>query len=155
MRIDELKRIAEENDYELVDHYVCGELILSRREEKYGDVINTINISKITKGYIAINNTFSDSLDLKMFKASIEFAETSIEDREEEKKFLIQHKFLVSVGSNPVNLVKYKDKNNYRAIRCLFDNQFYQVHFTLKEIEDIKKKFDTDLNDFELVEVEE
>lgn len=29
------------------------------------------------------------------------------------------------------------------------------LKFTLKEIEEIKKKFDTDLKDFELVEVEE
>lgn len=114
MRIDELKRIAKENDYELIDDYVCGELILSRREEKYGDIINTITISKITEGYIAINNTFCDSVDLKMFKASIEFAETSIEDREEEK--------------------------------------YYLVKFSKKEIEEIKKKFDTDLKYFELVE---
>lgn len=117
MRIDELKRIAKENDYELIDDYVCGELILSRREEKYGDIINTITISKITEGYIAINNTFCDSVDLKMFKASIEFAETSIEDREEEK--------------------------------------YYLVKFSKKEIEEIKKKFDTDLKYFELVEVKE
>lgn len=155
MKIDELKRIAKENDYELTDHHICGELILSRREEKYGDVINTITISKITKGYIAINNTFSDSKDLKMFKASIEFAETPIEDREEEKKFWIQHKFMVSKNLLPVNLVWNKLKDAYRSINLKVDNHIYQAQFTFKEYEGIKKKLNTDLKDFELVEVKE
>ena len=34
-------------------------------------------------------------------------------------------------------------------------NDDYDLKFTLKEIEEIKEKFDTDLTDFELVEVEE
>lgn len=53
----------------------------------------------------------------KLFDLLIEYAKTPIEDREEEK--------------------------------------YYLVKFTLKEIEEIKKKFNTDLKDFELVEVEE
>lgn len=32
---------------------------------------------------------------------------------------------------------------------------YVKTKFTLKEIEEIKKKFDTDLADFEMVEVEE
>ena len=35
------------------------------------------------------------------------------------------------------------------------ENNGYKTTFTLKEIEEIKKKFDTDLADFELVEVKE
>ena len=150
MRIDELKRIAEENDYKFHDEY--GLITISRISLDYE---NIVEIDKDKLNCLWIHNSCCDDKDLKTIKAAIEYAETDPEDREEEKKFLIQHKFLVSVGSNPVNLVKYKDKNNYRAIRCLFDNQFYQAHFTLKEIEEIKKKFDTDLKDFELVELVE
>ena len=35
------------------------------------------------------------------------------------------------------------------------EEKYYLVKFSEKEIEEIKKKFDTDLKDFELVEVEE
>lgn len=152
MKINELKRIAEENDYELTDHHICGELRLSRREEKYGDVINTITISKITKGYIAINNTFSDSKDLKMLKASIEFAETSIEDREEEKKFYLRHRWL---ECNEADYLNFEISGNYYGLNSKRDVSWAKTKFTLKEIEKIKAKFDTDLKDFELVEVEE
>ena len=91
----------------------------------------------------------------KLFDLLIEYAKTPIEDREEEKKFWIQHKFMVSKGSNPVNLVWNKTKNIYRPVRCLFDNPTYQAQFTFKEYEEIKKKLNTDLADFELVEVVE
>lgn len=152
MRINKLKKIAEENDYELTDHHVCGELILSRREEKYGDVINTITISKITKGYIAINNMFCDSMDLKMFKASIEFAETSIEDREEEKKFYLEHRYFKCTNGDSRYFQIY-GPDGKPWLNAMYSVMGYKKQFTLKEIEEIKKKFDTDLKDFELVEV--
>ena len=124
MRIDELKRIAEENDYNLTDVYVFGEFRLSRRVDKHGDIINKITISKISEGVISIKNTWCDDKDLNMIKASIEFSETLPQDREEEKKFYLRS--------------RWEDKQ-----------------FTFKEIEEMKEKFDTDLKDFELVEVEE
>lgn len=155
MKINELKRIAEENDYESTDHHICGELILSRREEKYGDVINTITISKITKGYIAINNTFSDSKDLKMFKASIEFAETPIEDREEEKKFYAKHRHLVDFFTYDPVYLNYDARNKKIYVYDKKQTDLIQTQFTLKEYEEIKKKFNTDLADFELIEVKD
>lgn len=53
----------------------------------------------------------------KLFDLIVEYAKTPIEERKEEK--------------------------------------YYLVKFSEKEIEEIKKKFDTDLKDFELIEVEE
>lgn len=124
MRIDELKKIAEENDYELTDVYVFGEFRLSRRVGKHGDIINKITISKISEGVISIKNTWCDDKDLNMIKASIEFSETLPQDREEERKFYLK-------------------------------NRWENKQLTLKEIEAIKEKFNTDLTDFLLVEVEE
>lgn len=89
----------------------------------------------------------------KLFDIIVEYAKTPIEDREEEKKFWIQHKYLVSKASNPVYMVRNKLKDVYRLINCKVDNPTYQAQFTLKEIEEIKKKLNTDLKDFELVEV--
>lgn len=90
-----------------------------------------------------------------LFALIFQYAATPIKDREEEKKFLIKHKYLVSKAICPVNLARNKEKNIYRLINCKVDNLVYQVQFTEKEIEEIKEKFDTDLKDFELVEVEE
>lgn len=91
----------------------------------------------------------------ELFDLLVEYARTPIEDREEEKKFLIQHKYLVSKAFYPVCMVWHKLKDVYRPINCRVDNHIYKAQFTLKEIEEIKKKLNTDLADFELVEVEE
>lgn len=89
-----------------------------------------------------------------LFALIFQYAVTPIKDRKEEKKFLIKHKYLVSKAICQVNLAKNKEKNVYRVINCKVDNLVYQVQFTKKEIEEIKEKLDTDLKDFELVEVE-
>ena len=91
----------------------------------------------------------------ELYKLCFEYTSTPVEDREEEKKFLIQHKYLVSKAICQVNLAKNKEKNVYRLINCKIDNLVYQVQFTLNEIEEIKEKLNTDLSDFEMVEVEE
>ena len=89
-----------------------------------------------------------------LFALIFQYVITPIKDREEEKKFLIKHKYLVSKAICPVNLARNKGKNVYRVINCKADNLVYQVQFTEKEIEEIKEKFNTDLSDFEIVEVE-
>lgn len=90
-----------------------------------------------------------------LFALIFQYAVTPIEDREKEEKFLIQHKYLVSKSFYPVCMVWHKSKDVYRVINCKVDNLVYQVQFTLNEIEEIKQKLNTDLADFELVEVED
>lgn len=88
----------------------------------------------------------------KLFDIIVEYAKTPIEDREEEKKFYLKHRYFKFYNGSSkylgMDLVKDKpdlcSKITYRWVK----NQF-----TLKEIEEIKEKFNTDLADFELVEV--
>lgn len=97
----------------------------------------------------------------KLYKLCFEYANTPVKDREEEKKFYLRHKYLTyngisdSKGKGYLNI----NLNNLNKVNALFiDNKTkyddFQTEFTLKEIEEIKKKFDTDLADFEMVEVE-
>lgn len=90
----------------------------------------------------------------KLFDLIVEYAKTPIEDREEEKKFYSRHRyFRFDNGSSKylgMDLLKYKpdlySKITYRWVK----NQF-----TEKEIDEIKEKFNTDLADFEMIEVED
>ena len=91
----------------------------------------------------------------ELYKVCFEYANTPVMDREEEKKFLIKHKYLVSKNLLPVNLAWNKLKDVYRSINLKVDNHIYQAQFTFKEYEEIKKKLNTDLADYELVEVED
>lgn len=148
MKIYELKRIAAENDYEYkfdIDHEFTN--------KNNGNYV-TINSVCENSIWTSIRDWCSDE-DFNMIKAAVEFAETPPDEREEEKKFWIQHNFMVSKNLLPVNLVWNKIKDAYRSINLKVDNHIYQAQFTFKEYEGIKKKLNTDLKDFELVEVKE
>ncbi|MDU7164200.1 MAG: hypothetical protein E6296_06635 [Anaerococcus vaginalis] len=155
MKISELKTIAKENDYELKEEKEIEQITLERKVTFDGFISNVITISLIKKNLIFIKSKHCDNKDFNMIKAAVEFAETPIKDREEEKKFWIQHKFMVSKNLLPVNLVWNKLKDVYRSINLKVDSHIYQAQFTFKEYEEIKKKLNTDLKDFELVEVKE
>ena len=88
----------------------------------------------------------------ELYELCFEYAQTPVEDRKEEKKFYLEHRWL--------NL----DTDNYLHLdvddgSCMLDDNeefsYTKIKLTKKEIKEIKKKFNTDLADFELVEVEE
>lgn len=90
----------------------------------------------------------------KLFDLLIEYARTPIEDREEEKKFYLRHRWIVNSAAGEGYLNWFLHDDIMRLSSTLQDSSA-KTQFTLKEIEKIKEKFDTDLADFELVEVEE
>lgn len=147
MRIDELKRIAKENDYELTKSDVHYKLT-----HKYCD--NYISINGVYKNRLWISIPFfCDHRDFNMIKAAVEFAETPIDDREEEKKFYLKHKYFKHWDDVQYFTFDYIHKCAY--LNCKLSICQAMQQFTLKEIEELKEKFDADLADFELVEVKE
>lgn len=84
MRIDELKRIVEENGYKLIDNglviFIYGYSHGSTDEFK-----TEIRISKLRNKDISIETgVYCEEEEFNVIKASVAFAETSPEDREEE-----------------------------------------------------------------------
>lgn len=148
MRINELKKIAEENGYVLTRPFDNYKLERNNRE-------NYITISGDCENKIWISNIrCCDDKDFKMIKAAVKFAETPIEDREEEKKFYLEHRYF----KYPDGSSKYFTYNRFSdtpSLGCIYFEDIDNAKFTLKEIEEIKEKFDTDLKDFELVEVKD
>lgn len=91
----------------------------------------------------------------ELYKLCFEYACTPVEDREEEKKYYLRHRWLTEGGF--YRFVKHHTKaygKKYELASWTFGDTS-DMQYTLKEIEEIKKKFDTDLKDFELVEVED
>lgn len=90
----------------------------------------------------------------KLFDLIVEYAKTPIEDREEEKKFYLWHKYSrFDNGSRKylgMDLLKYKPDSCSKITYRWMKNQF-----TEKEIDEIKEKFNTDLKDFEKTEVKD
>lgn len=100
--------------------------------------------------------TFSDNLieceKEKVFVLLTKLAETDPQDREEEKKYYLKHKWISYTGRQYLNLYINENKCSIDT-KCSFDN--IKTQFTLEEINEIKRKFNTNLEDFELIEVVE
>ena len=155
MKIDELKRIAKENDYKLENKHNQLEHKLEFRRNTGGleDILNQIAIREGIENRIFFNINYCNEKDLNMIKASIEYAETPLEDREEEKKFYLKHRWMD--GENEANYLNFVISGFYYTLNTKPEASWAKTKFTINEIEDIKKKLGTDLDDFELVEVEE
>lgn len=148
MRIEELKKIAEENDYEMTD-YIVGLRFTKKDDENY----ITIGSKFKNKIWISIQDWCFEE-DFKMVKAAIEYAETPVDERAEEKKFYLKHRYLAGEYHEELYFTRNPRVGPQQLNIKLFSNVHLQ-QFTLKEIEEIKEEFDTDLADFELVEAEE
>lgn len=89
----------------------------------------------------------------ELYKLCFEYTSTPVEDREEEKKFYLKHRWLKKWGKS--NYVNVELSGNLYSLNDYREMAWVKTKFTLDEIEEIKEKFNTDLADFELVEVEE
>ena len=118
-----------------------------------GNIVNQIAIREGIENRIFFNINYCNEKDLNMIKASLEYAETPPEDREEEKKFYLKHRWLD--GENEANYLNFEISEFYYSLNSKPEASWAKTKFTLKEIEEIKEKFDTDLADFELVEVKD
>lgn len=89
----------------------------------------------------------------EILEALYELSKTPFDEREEEKKYYLKHKFLLS--DNEYNFLNYLSNDDSWDLSSLANCSGYQTKFTQKEIEELKEKYDTTLDDFEIIEVEE
>lgn len=130
-----------------------------KENEFYIDIKNCNRIvADISKLECCLMNTaYPKFNDLKektrrdLLDVIYEFASTPIEERQEEKKYYLRHRFLEIDACNYLNYdYGFQDLNLNDKIQ--FDE--IQTQFTQKEIDEIKEKYNTTLDDFEQIEVE-
>lgn len=88
----------------------------------------------------------SDKNKKNLFEKLVELASTPLEEREEVKRYILKHKWIGAV--------------NFKYLAFVND-EFYDVasytnakKFTIKELKEIKENFQTDLSEFEMIEVD-
>ena len=90
--------------------------------------------------------------DFQLLKKAIELAETPLEEREGEKKYYLKHRFI-----NKYTAVEHI-KRVITGEAILSDRHgdlVLQTKFTKAEIEELKKRFNIDLKDFDFIEAED
>lgn len=119
-----------------------------------GEVIASIN--KLITFQICTDfnawDELCDDLKKQLFDIISKYASTPADEREEEKKFYLRHIWLKPNLTYKNYLNHWIGTSHYWLD---YKNEAAEVktQFTEKEIEEIKEKFNTDLKDFELVEV--
>ncbi len=112
------------------------------KEDEYLMNINYPELKKISRG------------DRKFFiDICYEYTSTPIKEREDEKKYYLKHKWL-KLGEDVGFYLQSGSDVDYFLSRIKEEIDF-KTQFTLEEIAEIKCKFNTKLEDFEMIEVED
>ena len=155
MKTEEFKNKLEEMGFCIADN--AGMLSVYSKHNLNNRVFLVDSITRFRA------DTFSgefESLDNgtkeKLFNLIINYVCTPVEKREEEKKYCLRHKWLYTDECRYL----YKDDYGCILVEKLQPSEdfapFYKpTKFTKEQIEEIKKELNTDLKDFEIVEVEE
>ena len=151
MKTKEFIEKVEELGYLIKDCYVYWQI--RNKENSVVAIVDKNVLFKFSTDFNDWDYILDDDKD-KLLSLIVEFARTAIDDREKEKKFYLKQRWF-KPESIYMNYLNHWTGTNEYWLDYKNETKEVQTQFTLKDIEEIKKKFDTDLADFELVEVEE
>lgn len=112
-------------------------------------------ISRISPYTMSTYTAFGVKHADELLDLCVEYAKTPIEEREEEEKFYLQkiRSFYDNYDEEEAFLT-LDISNNFFMLSDPREYNCYKTRFTQKEIDEIKKKYHTDLSEFKQVEVE-
>lgn len=128
----------------------------------WGDVIRIFEndwfvAMVVTNDMYLLNTDFSSYYSLdeeikkELFDLISEYVKTPIDEREEPRKYYLRYKWI----NADYNYLNYDRRIDVFSIDRILNFNWIKGKFTLEEIDEIKEKYDTKLEDFEIVEVEE
>lgn len=109
--------------------------------------------------YCFIDTKYQGFLDMEkkprqaLFETICEFANTPPEERYDEKRYYLKHKFLYK--STETGYINLDIINGYMILADKNEELSTRTKFTQEEIDGMKKAYNTDLKDFEIIEVKE
>lgn len=89
-----------------------------------------------------------------LFGLIVEYVSTPVDEREEPKKYYLRHRWL-GVKDDEWNYLNCLLSDSDYYLNSHEDTGNIKTQFTRENIEEIKEKYNTDLSDFDIVEVEE
>lgn len=110
--------------------------------------------------YMKFKNSYADwdylSIGDKknLFGLIVEYVSTPVDEREEPKKYYLRHRWL-GVKDDEWNYLNCLLSDSDYYLNSHEDTGNIKTQFTRENIEEIKEKYNTDLSDFDIVEVEE
>ncbi len=123
--------------------------------DSYGEAVGSINLKAKFEIYIDFRdprNKLSEDEREKVYVLLTKLAETDPDDRGEEKKYYLRHKW-IGRKSPSGDYLNYCNNYDEYQMYGKEDGALYTPQFTQAEITEIKERFNTTLEDFEMVEV--
>lgn len=94
----------------------------------------------------------SEEARLEILEALYKLSRTPIDERRKDMEYYLKHRFLIDGYGDAFLTHTKSDDAWFLSDEGHFGN--YQTQFTQDEIDEIKKKYNTDLKDFEIIEVD-
>lgn len=151
MKTKEFTKKVEELGFEALERQYLIEI----SSEVYG-IVATVGLDKVLSVYTTWVgwDLLPKIQKVKLFDLLLQYARTPVEKREEEKKYYLRHRWLgrcdedvyLSFAPFPKLFFLHSTHEDVEGVR---------TNFSLEAIEHIKEDYDTDLGDYEMVEVEE
>lgn len=153
MRIDELKRIATNNNFSLVEDIFTISLYWMGVNNPFEIVINKKRVGDV----VIVDDLFDNRKVENMVRAAKAFSNTPLPDRQEIKKYTYKHESLKTKGNSFTYLaIRQRPSISYPTLQGSdVDIHEYKVEFTDKEIEEYKKEFGINLDHYIKEEVKQ
>ena len=144
MKYKEFREYLKGTDFELIEDDVLIQVNT--------DGLGCVKIAKNTHRQIILPFAVEEPEQFELIRNALELAETPLSEREEEKRCYLKHRFInFYSGLGYINLSISEEV----MLNNRYEDQIFKTKFTKAEVEELKAKFNTDLNDFELIEVED
>ena len=114
--------------------------------------INLKEKFRINTNFWAFKNELTEDEKEKIYFLLTKLAETDPEEREEKQKYLLKHKWF---DDSLCAYINYCIPNDSFNLNTKSNNEEFKTQFTQAEIDEIKERFNTNLEDFERILVED
>lgn len=136
---NELKKIGFKLEQTAYDYYIKNKknVIIACIDDNYR-YLYTLYAEDFTK--------LQPKIQKRLFELIIQIVKTPIKNRVEQK-YLLKHKFLFE----SLTYLNYNSRLNKLILADKYQTDYCQTKFTKDEIKNLKKKFNTKFEDFELL----
>lgn len=151
MKTKEFIKRIEELGYLIKDCYVYWQI--RNKENSVVAIVDKNVLFKFSTDFNAWDYILDDDKN-KLLSLIVEFTKTPAKYREEEKRYYLKHRyFRIAGGGSGFFTIENASGLSFLKYKTNLDH--YSQKFTEKEIEELKEKLNTNLDGFEMVEVEE
>lgn len=150
------KEVIEELEKMNLRTEICrGRLIVIHNDGEYVASVSLVRRFEASVDFRGFRRSLSENERTAVYFFVTRLAATDLGDRGEEQKYYLEHKWLDDNHYNVWNCLNFQFETNGYSIGSPINSEYSKTQFTQAEIDEIKEKLNTNLDDFEQVPIED